>query len=71
MRYVDLAGDVCHDRRILAGRKEWKGPRFPHQVCCIHAGKRQAMAAVEKIRELERVKTDLGEVEIVLAHDAE
>ncbi|MCJ1327020.1 hypothetical protein MMC10_003686 [Thelotrema lepadinum] len=66
-RWVYLAGDAAHDRRLLRGEvgiAEWdiegggKG--------CIHFDKEAAEETLERIRGLERV-----EVEIVLAHDWE
>lgn len=73
-RYVYLAGDACHDRRILTGEKniaEWTDPHNTGRVCCIHADRTQALETAGRIGRLERGETSLGEVEVVLAHDAE
>ncbi|KAF4765761.1 hypothetical protein N7455_004436 [Penicillium solitum] len=73
-RYVYLAGDACHDRRIFTGEKniaEWSSPDFPHQICCIHADRDRALKTIQMIRELEEGKTSLGKVEVVLAHDSQ
>ncbi|KAE8308211.1 beta-lactamase-like protein [Aspergillus transmontanensis] len=71
-RYVYLAGDACHDRRIWTGEKdiaEWKDPNFEGQTCCIHADKKVAIQTIQRIRKLELGETSLGPVEVVLAHD--
>lgn len=62
-----LAGDACHDRRILRGERaigEWRDERGA--VCCIHADRREAEATIERIRGLEA-----RGVEVVFAHDVE
>ncbi|KAL2832246.1 beta-lactamase-like protein [Aspergillus pseudoustus] len=72
-KYVYLAGDACHDRRILTGEKgiaQWSDPQFPGQVCCIHADRDEALETIKKIRVLEQRRSVFGEVEVVLAHDA-
>lgn len=72
-RWVYLAGDACHDRRILTGEKqiaEWLDQDFAHRTCCIHDDRFQAMETLRVIRKLELGEGSLGEVEIVLAHDA-
>ncbi|KAI1749128.1 Metallo-hydrolase/oxidoreductase [Xylaria castorea] len=65
--WVCLAGDACHDRRILRGKKaisEWLDVHG--QVCCIHADRAKANETIERIRNLERKG-----VEVILAHDVE
>lgn len=65
--WVYLAGDSCHDRRILRGEKsigEWLDACG--EVCCIHADRAQAEETIERIRDLER-----NGVEVILAHDVE
>jgi glyoxylase-like metal-dependent hydrolase (beta-lactamase superfamily II) len=65
--WVYLAGDACHDRRIISGEKtisEWKDAHG--QVCCIHADKSKAEETIERVRGLER-----RGVEVILAHDVE
>lgn len=66
-RYIYLAGDACHDRRLLTGEKEigeWvdAGGRG----CCIHVDRDEAGRTIERIRKLEE-----GGVEVVFAHDGE
>ncbi|KAF2010790.1 Metallo-hydrolase/oxidoreductase [Aaosphaeria arxii CBS 175.79] len=64
---VYLAGDACHDRRLLTGEKEIGEWNDVHgQVCCIHADKQAAQETISRIRELER-----DGVEIIFAHDVE
>lgn len=63
-----LAGDTCHDRRIM--RKEldmatWKN--LHGEVCCLHANKEEAEKEIELIAGLEK----MDGVEVVLAHDIE
>jgi len=63
-----LAGDACHDRRIM--RKEldiatWKN--MHGDICCIHANKETTEKTIELIVELEK----LDGIEVVLAHDRE
>ncbi|KAF2704654.1 Metallo-hydrolase/oxidoreductase, partial [Pleomassaria siparia CBS 279.74] len=64
---VYLAGDACHDRRLLTGEKEigeWQDNEG--HVCCIHADRARAEETIERIRVLER-----DGVEIIFAHDVE
>ena len=66
-KQVYLAGDTCHDRRIVRGEKEigeWQDSEG--HLCCIHADKKQAEATVERIRQLESQG-----VEVIFAHDFE
>ncbi|KAJ9402498.1 hypothetical protein DTO282F9_694 [Paecilomyces variotii] len=66
-RYVYLAGDACHDRRIMRRQKEigeWHDPEG--HICCIHADKKVAEETIGRIRDLERKG-----VEIIFAHDVE
>lgn len=64
---IYLAGDACHDRRIMTGEREigeWRDAEG--QVCCIHADRREAEETIERIRRLE------GQgVEVIFAHDVE
>ncbi|GAW19415.1 hypothetical protein ANO14919_089020 [Xylariales sp. No.14919] len=65
--WVYLAGDACHDRRIIRKEKvisEWLDVHG--QVCCIHADRAQAEETIERIRDLESKG-----VEAILAHDFE
>ncbi|EAU29449.1 predicted protein [Aspergillus terreus NIH2624] len=71
-RYVYLAGDACHDRRLLTGEKaiaEWDDPTVAGRTCCIHADRGMAMDTIRDIRRLEKGETELGPVETVFAHD--
>lgn len=64
---VYMAGDACHDRRLLTGEKtigEWNDAEG--HVCCIHADRKQAEETIERIRKLEAQG-----VEIIFAHDIE
>lgn len=65
--WVYMAGDSCHDRRIMRNEKEigeWldgEGHR-----CCIHADRGKAVETIQRIRELEGKG-----VEVIFAHDVE
>lgn len=64
-RQVYMAGDACHDRRLLTGEKtigEWDDAQG--HVCCIHADRKQAEQTIDKIRVLENQG-----VEVIFAHD--
>ena len=64
---VYLAGDACHDRRIMRREKEigeWQDA--DGHICCIHANKEQAEETIERVRQLE-----LEGVEVIFAHDFE
>ena len=64
---VYMAGDACHDRRLLTGEKsigEWNDAQG--HVCCIHADRKQAEETIQRIRILEREG-----VEIIFSHDVE
>jgi glyoxylase-like metal-dependent hydrolase (beta-lactamase superfamily II) len=64
---VYLAGDACHDRRIMRKEREigeWHDDRG--YICCIHGDKKVAEQTIEQIRELERQG-----VEVIFAHDVE
>jgi glyoxylase-like metal-dependent hydrolase (beta-lactamase superfamily II) len=64
---VYMAGDACHDRRLLSGEKtigEWNDAEG--HVCCIHADRKQAEETIARIRVLEREG-----VEVIFAHDVE
>jgi glyoxylase-like metal-dependent hydrolase (beta-lactamase superfamily II) len=65
--WVYLAGDACHDRRLLRGElsiAEWEKDG---KVCCIHVDKGMTEETLERIKGLERG----GGVEVILAHDRE
>ncbi|KAI0439699.1 Metallo-hydrolase/oxidoreductase [Xylaria telfairii] len=65
--WVYLAGDACHDRRILRGEKaisEWLD--IHGQVCCIHADRAKADETIDRVQGLEGKG-----VEVILAHDVE
>jgi hypothetical protein len=66
-KWVYLAGDACHDRRIFRKEKEigeWLDANG--DTCCIHADRKAAEATIESIRILEAMG-----VEVILAHDVE
>ncbi|OIW29026.1 Metallo-hydrolase/oxidoreductase [Coniochaeta ligniaria NRRL 30616] len=66
-KWIYLAGDACHDRRILRREKEIGEWHDVHgQVCCIHADRAGAEETIERIRGLERQG-----VEVIFAHDVE
>lgn len=65
--YVYLAGDTCHDRRLMTGEKEigeWVNGQG--HTCCIHADKLEAAKTIDRVRQLA-----LEGVEVIFAHDAE
>lgn len=64
---VYLAGDACHDRRIMRNEREI-GEWLDHDghICCIHADKHLAQQTIERIKELESKGT-----EVIFAHDHE
>ncbi|KAF2453171.1 beta-lactamase-like protein [Lineolata rhizophorae] len=65
--FVYLAGDSCHDRRIVRGERaigEWSDAEG--HVCCIHADRAKAEETIERIRGLEAAG-----VEVIFAHDVE
>ncbi|KAK0716414.1 beta-lactamase-like protein [Apiosordaria backusii] len=65
--WVYLAGDACHDRRILRKEKqigEWRD--HEGRGCCIHHDRPKAEETIERIRGLEAKG-----VEIIFAHDEE
>lgn len=70
--YVYLAGDSCHDERLLKGTKDiatWTDPKFPGSVCCIHGDKEMAEDTLQMIRSAMGGATELGKVEVIFAHD--
>lgn len=72
--FVYLAGDACHDPRLLSGKKEiatWTDPGFPGITCCIHSCKPTAQKTLARIRAVMQQPNGLGgDVEVVFAHDA-
>lgn len=68
-KWIYLAGDACHDRRILTGEvaiATWEDAEG--KVCCVHRDVSEAKETLERIRVVGR--TD-EEVEVVLAHDVD
>lgn len=66
-RWMYLAGDACHDRRLLRKQRdigEWLDERG-HR-CCIHADPKIASETMARIYGLEQMG-----VEVILAHDVE
>lgn len=71
-RYVYLAGDLCHDARILTGQKDvstWPDAADPGILRCAHVDKAAAVKSIERALHVSNGGTELGAVEIVLAHD--
>ncbi len=67
MTSMYLAGDACHDRRIMRKERqigEWHDEHG--HICCIHADKKLAEQTIERIQELESKG-----IEVVFAHDFE
>ncbi|KAJ3578790.1 hypothetical protein NPX13_g1779 [Xylaria arbuscula] len=65
--WIYLAGDACHDRRIISQEKEISEWIDTHgQVCCIHAERAKAEETIGRVRILER-----SGVEVILAHDVD
>ncbi len=66
-QWVYLAGDSCHDRRIMRREKEigeWLDAEG--HSCCIHANRSEAEKTIQGIRNLE-----VKGVEVIFAHDVE
>lgn len=66
-KWVCLCGDAYHDRRLLTGARDiafWEGEGG--SVCCIHNDPDAARKALGQLREL----GDMGDVELIGAHDA-
>jgi glyoxylase-like metal-dependent hydrolase (beta-lactamase superfamily II) len=71
-KHVYLAGDSCHDGRLLTGEKDiatWTDEAYPGVTCCIHQDKAQAEKTLSIIRDTIRDPGELKEVEVVFAHD--
>lgn len=69
---VYLAGDACHDVRLLTGEMEiatWTDDLHPGVVCCIHKDKAMAETTIRCMREAMQNPGDLQNVEVVFAHD--
>lgn len=66
-KYVYLAGDTCHDRRIVRGDREI-GEWLDEQghICCIHADKQEAEKMIKRVQALESQG-----IEVIFAHDVE
>ncbi|KAK4230304.1 Metallo-hydrolase/oxidoreductase [Podospora fimiseda] len=65
--WLYLAGDTCHDRRILSGEKEigeWKDSEG--HTCCIHSDRKEAERSIHRARELGKMG-----VEVVFSHDVD
>ncbi|KAF4633111.1 hypothetical protein G7Y89_g5011 [Cudoniella acicularis] len=68
--WVYLAGDACHDRRLL--RKELQIGTWTNEkgdICCIHVDRAATEVTMEIIAGLEKLTDD--RVEVILAHDIE
>lgn len=71
-RYVYLAGDLCHDVRILTGQKDistWPDAADPSIMCCAHVDKAAAISSIKRVAHAANGGTELGDVEVVLSHD--
>jgi glyoxylase-like metal-dependent hydrolase (beta-lactamase superfamily II) len=71
--FIYLAGDACHDPRLLSGEKEiatWIDPSYPNVTCCIHSDKAMAEKTLGRIRATMKLPTELGKVEVIFSHDA-
>ncbi len=69
-KWICLAGDAFHDRRLLTGEKEigeWEGSHG--SMICIHLDKEAAAESIRRLRELGEVAGD--QVEIIAAHEDE
>ncbi|KAL4952727.1 hypothetical protein BDW69DRAFT_200557 [Aspergillus filifer] len=70
--YIYLAGDACHDPRLLSGEKEiatWSDPNFQGVTCCIHSDKGAAERTLKWIWDAKEGRTVLGDVEVIYADD--
>ncbi|EXM15066.1 Ribonuclease Z/Hydroxyacylglutathione hydrolase-like [Fusarium oxysporum f. sp. vasinfectum] len=71
-KHVYLAGDSCHDGRLLTGEKNvatWTDEAYPGVTCCIHQDKARAEKTLGVIRDTLRDPGELKEIEVVFAHD--
>lgn len=70
-KWIYLAGDACHDIRILRGEKQfgtWQDESGKQM--CIHMDPETAMKSVNRIRKLQEMCKEAGQqVEVILAHD--
>lgn len=70
-KWVYLAGDTCHDIRILNGEKEigtWKDDNG--EDMCIHMDPEAAKKSINRVRKLQTWCKENGEqLEVILAHD--
>ena len=68
--WVYLAGDACHDRRLMTKElaiATWSG--LHGEICCIHVDKEESEKTIERIAALEKLRDQ--RVEVILAHDIE
>ncbi|EEP76996.1 predicted protein [Uncinocarpus reesii 1704] len=67
-KWMYLAGDTAHDVRLLNGTRRFAVYPDPHtgRPKCAHADKAAAEAHIRRVRKLQ----EMGDVEVVLAHDA-
>ena len=74
-RYVYLAGDAFHDRRLLTGEREIavrRDPEDPGVMHCIHVDPEEARKTIARVREVQDGRLGgLGDVEVVSAHEAD
>jgi glyoxylase-like metal-dependent hydrolase (beta-lactamase superfamily II) len=71
-KWLLLAGDACHDIRLLTGEKDigtWVNDHG--EEVCIHLDRQGAEETIQRIRQLMTSTTLRGqEVEVILAHDS-
>lgn len=70
--YVYLAGDICHDVRIMTGDMDisiWPDADNPKLIRCAHVDKKAAVMTIKRVIDVEEGNTSLGVVEVVLSHD--
>ncbi|KAG0648547.1 3-hydroxyisobutyrate [Hyphodiscus hymeniophilus] len=66
--WVYLAGDACHDRRLLTKELSIATWNNSHgDICCIHVDRRVAEETIERIAALEKFRDQ--QVEVIMAHD--
>lgn len=71
-KHVYLAGDSCHDQRLLTGEKDiatWTDAAYPGMICCIHQDKSRAEKTLRTIRDTIREPGELKDVEVIFSHD--
>jgi glyoxylase-like metal-dependent hydrolase (beta-lactamase superfamily II) len=72
-KWVYLAGDACHHRRILSGETEIALWKEQGMMLCIHEDKAKAEEVIKLIAKAEKegIEGEKGTVQVILAHDKE